>query len=322
MKKGGIFLKVIIIILVIIVLIIAGLFGYAWLKLSNLQHEPIDTSDLAVNDNLYDDIKTGVDESITEDEFNEVVNFVLLGSDSRNVNSMEAGRSDSIMIASINPIKKSINLVSIPRDTYVTVPGYGKTKINHAYAYGKEQLTLKTINSNFNLNITDYITIDFSGLKNVIDKVGGIELELSTQEKNYIGIKDDRLNQTGKIKLNGEEALKHSRNRTVGNDFTRASRQRDVMEALINKIASLEMNQILDLSDDFLKEVKTNINVTSYIGLLTSILANKNEYLSNITSNQVPSNEYASGQMIDGVYYFVSDMEKAKNDLYNILYGD
>lgn len=322
MKKGGIFLKVIIIILVIIVLIIAGLFGYAWLKLSNLQHEPIDTSDLAVNDNLYDDIKTGVDESITEDEFNEVVNFVLLGSDSRNVNSMEAGRSDSIMIASINPIKKSINLVSIPRDTYVTVPGYGKTKINHAYAYGKEQLTLKTINSNFNLNITDYITIDFSGLKNVIDKVGGIELELSTQEKNYIGIKDDRLNQTGKIKLNGEEALKHSRNRTVGNDFTRASRQRDVMEALINKIASLEINQILDLSDDFLKEVKTNINVTSYIGLLTSILANKNEYLSNITSNQVPSNEYASGQMIDGVYYFVSDMEKAKNDLYNILYGD
>lgn len=322
MKKGGIFLKVIIIILVIIVLIIASLFGYAWLKLSNLQREPIDTSDLAVNDNLYDDIKTGVDESITEDEFNEVVNFVLLGSDSRNVNSMEAGRSDSIMIVSINPIKKSINLVSIPRDTYVTVPGYGKTKINHAYAYGKEQLTLKTINSNFNLNITDYITIDFSGLKNVIDKVGGIELELSTQEKNYIGIKDDRLNQTGKIKLNGEEALKHSRNRTVGNDFTRASRQRDVMEALINKIASLEINQILDLSDDFLKEVKTNINVTNYIGLLTSILANKNEYLSNITSNQVPSNEYASGQMIDGVYYFVSDMEKAKNDLYNILYGE
>ena len=256
------------------------------------------------------------------DEFNEVVNFVLLGSDSRNVNSMESGRSDTIMIASINPMKKSINLVSIPRDTYVTVPGYGKTKINHAYAYGKEQLTLKTINSNFNLNITDYVTIDFSGLKNIIDEIGGIELELSTQEKEYIGIKDSRLNQTGKIKLNGEEALKHSRNRTVGNDFTRAERQRDVMEAIINKIASLEINQILALSDEFLKEVKTNINVTSYIGLLTSIISNKNEYLSNITSTQVPSSEYAKGQMIDGIYYFVSDMEKAKNDLYNILYGD
>ncbi len=322
MKKGGVFFKIIIIIIIIIILIAAGIFIYAWLKLSNLQHESIDISDLAINDNLYDDIKTGVDGGITEDEFNEVVNFVLLGSDSRNVNSMESGRSDTIMIASINPMKKSINLVSIPRDTYVTVPGYGKTKINHAYAYGKEQLTLKTINSNFNLNITDYVTIDFSGLKNIIDEMGGIELELSTQEKEYIGIKDSRLNQTGKIKLNGEEALKHSRNRTVGNDFTRAERQRDVMEAIINKIASLEINQILALSDEFLKEVKTNINVTSYIGLLTSIISNKNEYLSNITSNQVPSSEYAKGQMIDGIYYFVSDMEKAKNDLYNILYGD
>lgn len=322
MKKGGVFFKIIIIIIIIIILIAAGIFIYAWLKLSNLQHESIDISDLAINDNLYDDIKTGVDGGITEDEFNEVVNFVLLGSDSRNVNSMESGRSDTIMIASINPMKKSINLVSIPRDTYVTVPGYGKTKINHAYAYGKEQLTLKTINSNFNLNITDYVTIDFSGLKNIIDEIGGIELELSTQEKEYIGIKDSRLNQTGKIKLNGEEALKHSRNRTVGNDFTRAERQRDVMEAIINKIASLEINQILALSDEFLKEVKTNINVTSYIGLLTSIISNKNEYLSNITSNQVPSSEYAKGQMIDGIYYFVSDMEKAKNDLYNILYGD
>lgn len=322
MKKGGVFFKIIIIIIIIIILIAAGIFIYAWLKLSNLQHESIDISDLAINDNLYDDIKTGVDGGITEDEFNEVVNFVLLGSDSRNVNIMESGRSDTIMIASINPMKKSINLVSIPRDTYVTVPGYGKTKINHAYAYGKEQLTLKTINSNFNLNITDYVTIDFSGLKNIIDEIGGIELELSTQEKEYIGIKDSRLNQTGKIKLNGEEALKHSRNRTVGNDFTRAERQRDVMEAIINKIASLEINQILALSDEFLKEVKTNINVTSYIGLLTSIISNKNEYLSNITSNQVPSSEYAKGQMIDGIYYFVSDMEKAKNDLYNILYGD
>lgn len=321
MKKGGILLKIIIIIVVIILLIVIGIFTYAWLKLSNIQHEQIDTSDLAVNENLYDDVKTDVNESLTEKEFNDVVNFVLFGSDSRDVNSMESGRSDTIIIASINPIKKGINLISIPRDTYVEVPGYGKTKINHAYAYGKEQLSLKTINSNFNLNITEYITIDFSGLINIIDEVGGIELELSTEEKSCIGIKDSRLYQSGKIKLNGQEALKHSRNRTIGNDFTRAGRQRDVIEALINKIASLDLNQILALSDDFLKEVKTNINVTDYIGLLTSMLANKDEYLNNINSVQVPSTEYATGEMIGGIYYFVSDMDKARSDLYNIIYG-
>ena len=331
MKKGKVFFKILISILAIILLLAISVVIYVSIKLSNINHENIDESDLAVNDNLYDDVKDNLDTNITEKEFKEVVNIVLFGSDSRDMNDIDSGRSDTIIITSINPMKKSIKLISIPRDTYVTVPGYGKTKINHAYAYGKEQLSIKTINSNFDMNLTEYITIDFSGLANIINEVGGIELTITESEKDYINtyVKESykltsnpikKVESTGKVILTGEQALTHSRNRTVGNDFTRASRQRDVIEALINKIATLDINKILSLSDDFLKEVKTNINITDYIGLLTSVVSNKNEYLNNITSVQIPSTEYASGQMIDSIYYFVSDLEKAKSEMYKYIY--
>jgi PBP5 synthesis regulator protein len=323
MKKRKIILGIVLAILFLIILVVLVGGIYAWSKLSNVAFEEIDKDDLAVNENLYDDVKNKVENEISEEEFKDVVNFVLFGVDTKDIDGFDSGRSDTIIIASINPMKKSLKLISIPRDTYVNVPGYGKTKINHAYAYGKEQLSIKTINSNFGLNLTEYATIDFSGLINIIDEVGGINLTISDEEMNFINNSINvkkKLTHSGNVLLNGEQALVHSRNRTVGNDFTRASRQRDVIEALINKIATLDIDKILDLSDTFLKEVRTNINITKYIGLLTSVVSNKNEYLNNITSVQIPSTEYASGQMIDGIYYFVSDLEKAKSEMYKYIY--
>ena len=88
----------------------------------------------------------------------------------------------------------------------------------------------------------------------------------------------------------------------------------------MNKISTMDLNTIISLLDSFLPEVRTNINPTKYIGLLTSILSNRGEYLNNIISVQVPSTEYASGKMIDGIYYFVSDMDTAKNDIYKYIY--
>ncbi len=321
MKDGKGALKVVGIIALILIIIIAIIGIYVWIKLSKINVEKLDKDSLAVNSNLFDDLNKNLDNNITKSEFDKVVNIVLFGSDSRDINNSD-GRSDTIMICSINPNTKKINLVSIPRDTYVNVEGYGKTKINHAYAYGKEALSIKTINSNFNMNLTEYVTINFEGLKNVIDRVGGITLNLSSDEVAYVNRSSSKkLSGSGNMLLNGEQALAHSRNRTIGNDFTRANRQRNVIQALITKISSLSMNEILALSDEMLSQVKTNINVTSYVGLLSEVLKEKDIYLKNITSSQVPNEEYASGQMIDGIYYFVSDMEKSRTDLYNIIYG-
>lgn len=324
MKNGKIFKKILLVVLIFLVLVILAGVYFVWSKLSKVEYEKLDKSDLDVTTDIYEQVS----DKVTEDEFNDIVTIALFGTDSKDPSNMDAGRSDTIMLASINPKTKSVKLISIPRDTYVEVPGYGKTKINHAYAYGKEQLSIKTINSNFGLNITEYVTIDFSGLINIINSIDGIKMNITEEERQYINNiiywnesgNKTKVDHAGEVVLNGEQALAHSRNRTIGNDFTRASRQRDVIEALINKIATLDINKILSLSDDFLKEVRTNINITKYIGLLTSVVSNKNEYLNNITSVQIPSTEYASGQMIDGIYYFVSDLEKAKSEMYKYIY--
>lgn len=319
--------KIIIGIIIFFVIVISIPVYIVWSKLSKINYEKLDVDSLDVNKEVYNEVS----DSVSKDEFNDIVNVALFGSDSRDMSNDEAGRSDSIMIASINPTKKNIKLISIPRDTYVNVPGYGKAKINHAYAYGSEQLSIKTINSNFGLNIDKYITVNFEGLINIINEVGGIELTITKDEMNVLNdyLKESYkisgktytpMNKYGKVTLNGEQALAHSRNRYVGNDFTRANRQRDVLMALFTKISTMDKTKILSLMDSFLEEVKTNMNITSYMGLITSVISNIGEYKNNIISTQIPSLDYSSGQTISGVYYFVTDMDKAKQDFITYLY--
>ena len=162
-KRIGIVIFTIILLIVIIAGAIVGSFVSS--KLGNLQIEEIDITDLAINEGLYGELEG----HLTKKEFKDIVTVALFGVDSRD--SDYGGRSDTIIVAAINPKFKSIKLISIPRDTYVNIPGHGKDKINHAYAYGTEQLSIKTINENFGLSITEYVTIDFSGLIHVINKL-------------------------------------------------------------------------------------------------------------------------------------------------------
>ena len=267
--------------------------------------------------------KTDLDD---KQEFEKIKNVALFG--------IDGGRSDAIMIASINQVDKTIKLISIPRDTYVSVAGHGKTKINHAYAYGKEQLALKTINSNFGLNISEYVTINFKGLINVINKIGGIELNISKAEKDYINefVHESYeltrkpvqlLSSYGKVKLTGEQALTHSRNRTIGNDFTREERQRDVLTAVMNKVSTMSITQLWSLSDSVLSEVKTNLNVSECMGIASDVLGNTSSYLNNIVSKQIPSeDDGGKGDNINGIYYYVCDLQKASKSMKNIIYGE
>ena len=289
----------------------------------------IDKSDLAVNDDLYEEV---TDYGITKKEFDSIINVAFFGSDSRDLNNMNSGRADTIMIISINPVKKSIKMISIPRDTYVNVPGYGKTKINHSYAYGQEQLAIKTINSNFGLNITEYVTINFEGLINVINAVGGIDINISKDElrvlNDYLaesykimGKEYVPMTEYGDVHMNGEQALAHCRDRYVGSDFTRAERQREVLTKVMEKVSKKSLGEIMDLVDIFLKQVRTNINVSEYLSLGTSAFTSMNDYMSNVISAQVPSTSYSKGDYIDGIYYFVSDLDTAKKDMYDYIYN-
>lgn len=326
-KKRRIGLIIFVVILAFIITAGVAVGGFIAGKLSNLNIQEIDTSDLSANSELYIELEG----ELSKKEFEDIITIALFGTDSRDTSDMAAGRSDTIIIASINPKYKTVKLISIPRDTYVNVPGHGKTKINHAYAYGGEKLAIKTINENFGLNITEYVTIDFSGLIHIINNIGGIQMNITKSEMEYInqrvmvsyeitGRNPKKLTSYGNITLDGEQALTHSRNRSVGNDFTRAGRQREVLEAIMSKMAKMGSSKILDMSDTLLKEVKTNINVWNYVGQLTGILMSSSEYFSNITSIQIPSTEYGKGEYISGVYYFVAESEKMRQDMIDNIY--
>lgn len=324
--KGRKIAIIIISILLIFAIIFGGLLYVASTTLGKIGFESLDESQLGLNNDLYNEVSN----SVSQAEFNSIKNVALFG--------IDGGRSDTIIIASINQTDHTIKLISIPRDTYVSVEGHGKTKINHAYAYGKETLALKTINENFGLNVSEYITINFKGLINIINKLDGIQLEITKAEMDYINqnvaisynisgnsnIK--KLSSYGKVTLNGEQALTHSRNRTIGNDFYREERQRDVITAVMNKVSKMSLTQIWGLSDSILSEVKTNLDITECMGLLTSALSNSSEYMNNIISKQIPSEEEGNGsgkgQMISGVYYFVSDLDEASQAFKDTIYGE
>lgn len=320
-KAKKIILIILMVLLIFIIILLGIAAGLVMAKIGKIDYNELDESQLGINDNLYDELTV----NISKEEFENIKNVALFG--------VDGGRSDAIIIASINQTDKTIKLLSIPRDTYVEVKGYGKTKINHAYAYGKEQLALQTINSNFGLNISEYVTINFKGLINVINKIGGIELTISKEEKDYInqyvnqsyaltGKNVKLLSSYGKVKLTGEQALTHSRNRTIGSDFARSERQRDVITAAMSKVMQKSITEIWSISDSILEEVRTNLNVSECMGIVANVLPNASTYLNNVISLQVPSTEIGSGQTISGVYYFVCDLDKASQDFKDAIYGE
>lgn len=305
-----------VVLLIIVVLIICAILsGYIYIKskFNMMKQKPLDESDLGI------DITTVESHSNVED----YTKFVIFGSDSRDTDNQYAGRSDTIIIVVINNVEKSINLISIPRDSYVEVPDYGMTKINHAYAYGQEQLSIKTINSNFGLDLKQYMTIDFSGLINSIDAVGGVEVTLDKEEVKFINArvgKEDKIEEAGTVTLNGKQALIHSRNREIGNDFVRESRQRAILVSLMNKLAQKDVSELLDLSDELLSNVTTNMDINKYKDMFLEIAGDRKKYLNNINSVQIPSTDYGYDSTIDGIYYFRFNMDKAKEDFEKYYY--
>lgn len=330
--------KVLLVILTIILIVILSVVGFSIYfiksKLNKINFEELNEQDLSLNLDLYKDLQdSNSNSNLTEEEFNSIKTIAIFGSDSRNLkDAYDDGRSDCIIIFSLNPVKKKINLISIPRDTYVQIPGYEKTKINHAFAYGQEQLAVKTINENFGLNISEYVTVNWEAVTVLVDMVGGIDLNITEAERNFINQYIDytaensngdktKLRSSGYVHLNGTQVLTHCRDRYVGNDFTRAERQRTSIITLMEKIGTKDLNEINNIIDEFLPYVKTNVDILKYSNYIKEVWENKDAYFSNIVSEQIPSTEQASGQMLHGVYFFVpNDYEVCKKSFMEYLY--
>lgn len=336
-KKKNTWLKVVLILLLVIILLGLVLVGkVVGDKLSKINFKDLDESNLGINENLYSEI-----EGLTQKEYEQVINIVLLGSDSKDMSDQYAGNSDAIMIISVNPKYKSIKLISIPRDTAAYIDGLeNRYKINTAFAKGKEQLALKTINKTFELNLKEYVTVNISAMYDIINELGGVEVNITKDEMKWIneyvdmfyefsGKKTKKLTQYGKVTLTGEQAAAHVKERMAGSssgssqshgDYGRTVRQREVFASMLNKIATKDISEISQIIDMILSEVTTNINITKYTTMLPEFIANKDEYLNNITSVMLPSLDYSKEIYENGAYLYVTDNEKAKKDFIKYMY--
>lgn len=232
-----------------------------------------DTSDIELEQSETIDESEQKQEDIVleEQKHDDIYNIVLSGVDTRSYNLNS--RSDTIILASYNRTKRTIKLVSFMRDSWVHLPDRGWSRINTATVYGGTGLLINTLNENFDLDVQGYIQVKFDDFRDIIDALGGIDMELTQQEINYINRKlhsDDRdwsndiTAEPGLVHLNGAQALWHCRNRSIGNsDFERTERQREVLSIIIDEAMSMDLNQAIQLIFEMRDSINTNIPITT-----------------------------------------------------------
>ena len=278
MNKG---LKIFLIILLVLVIIIVGLgvAGYTFVngKIGKMQKENIDTTAVGINEE-------------TKQELKGYRNIALLGIDSRADDYGLGNRSDCMMIASINQETNEIKLISVYRDTYVYVMENGTKrldKITHAYSYGGAQNTLKSLNEALDLNITEFVTVNFDAVIAAVDSLGGVYIDIDSSEIKYIndyidatsqssGVKSSHISSTGRQKLDGVQAVAYSRIRyTAGGDYKRTERMRTVVEAMLSKAKTLNVGQLNSFADTILPKIRTNISTSEIWGLIPKLASFK-----------------------------------------------
>ena len=232
----------------------------------------------------YDTALANVDLSgIQVNSDDQIVNILVVGNDYREERGYGAsGLTDTMIIATMDMKHRTLKTASLMRDLVVEIPGHGKNKLNSANSFGGIELLYKTIATNFNIELDGYVEVGFAAFTKIIDKVGGIELELTESEAsylnstNYIRNKKSRNVKVGKQTLNGAQALGYCRIRKGGvttinglrDDYGRTWRQRTTINAVFNKIKKLPMTDWLDIANVVLKKVTTDLTneqITEYL---------------------------------------------------------
>ena len=271
-KKGlSTFLKIVMILILILLILVGFTFFYVKNKLDKIQKVELPSGeDLGITDTVAQNL-TGYR------------NIAIFGVDSRSDDYGIGNRSDCIIIASINNDTKEIKLVSVYRDTYVNIEGHGLDKITHAYSYGEAPLAIKTLNKNLDLNIDEFVTVNFNSVAEAVDQLGGVQLSITADEVKYInayidgtaqntGKTSQHITEPGTYTVDGVQAVAYSRIRyTEGGDYKRTERMRTVLEAMFNKLKTKNIAEINSFANTILPHVYTNISATDIISMVPSM---------------------------------------------------
>lgn len=270
--------------------------------------------------------------TVDEDELNPVqgldetwTNILLIGTDTR-ANIANAARSDTMMICSIHRETGEVRLSSLARDMWVSIPGMrGHHKLNAAHSYGGPNLLMKTINGLFEMNLTGYVSVNFYGMSELVDAIGGVQLDLTAGEVTYINRRANEVyGSTAAIlpsgaqtaTLNGAQALSYARIRQLDSDFGRTARQRKLMRALLEKVRGFALTEQLQLYAQALNCVSTNLSPAELIRLGMRVLNSDLE----ISELSLPAQfSYDSSGGVSKVLFDQADVTRA---LHAFIYGE
>lgn len=277
---------------------------------------PVADGDLSVYEGLDENVK----------------NILLIGTDTRE-NNLTSGRADTMMICSINQTTGMINVISLARDTWVTMGDNGhQNKLNAAHTFGGPNLLMQTINRTYNLNIEHYVTVNFYGICDIVDSMGGVTIQLekdepwainSTVEEEYGDYGDTPItpvpSDATEAKLCGAQALAYARIRKLDNDFGRQARQRRLLMAMAREVTNCSIPQMISLATTCFDYVTTNLSLFDIIGLATKVMSTG---VSDIRMYAYPEEGEFKYDSADGTSKLIIDQAYGIEKIHGIFYPD
>ncbi len=281
-----------IIVVEIVVLLVLLVIFFLWNKFGKVNWDKINMDDIEVN-NL---------DTETEELLSNYTTLALFGVDNRSNGDLDTGNSDTIILVSINNDTKEVRMVSVQRDTYLQVSDDTYRKCNYAYNHGGVEQAISMLNTNLDLKISGYVSVDFYALAKIVDDLGGLELEVTQKmidtnnpetgqnalagyiaevenvlkyypnEEDYFKMSDCYFDSPGTYTLNGAQVVGYCRNRyAVDNDYGRAENQRTVIKLIVEKAKKADIGTLNDIADDVFPEISTSLSLTQILSMATSV---------------------------------------------------
>ena len=249
----------------------------------------------------------------------DIINILLIGQDRREDETR--ARSDSMILCTFRKSEKKLTMTSFLRDTYVKIPGYGRNRINVAYAAGGMSLLNKTLENNFGVHIDGNVEVDFHQFADIVDLLGGVEVDLRNDEAQWVNRETGSALSEGTNRLNGQQALAYARIRKLDadGDFSRTNRQRKVITALLDAYRGTSLPAALSLLEQILPLITTDMTDREILGYAVSLfpLLSRGE----IVSQHIPAPDTYSSRSIDGMAVLVADLETNRKILQDTLGG-